>query len=215
MRSTVRSPQPGPARTQCPTSGQAAEMSARAACSQDARSGRAAILAADDQPHILEAIELLLRPQGYRGGHRAVARRWCARRWPPRFYDAVLIDLNYTRDTTSGQEGLDLLSEIVALDSNSAGHRHDRVGQCGTWRSKPCAAVRATSSRSRGRTSACWPFCAPRSNCIARCSEPSDWRPRTACCGAEGRPEFIAAAAVDAAGARDRSHGSVRPTPTC
>src|SRR5206468_5042772 len=32
-------------------------------------------------------------------------------------YDAVLIDLNYTRDTTSGQEGLDLLSEIVALDS--------------------------------------------------------------------------------------------------
>ena len=33
-------------------------------------------------------------------------------------YDALLIDLNYTRDTTSGQEGLDLLSEIVALDSN-------------------------------------------------------------------------------------------------
>ncbi|HEV2698524.1 MAG TPA: sigma-54 dependent transcriptional regulator, partial [Terriglobales bacterium] len=32
-------------------------------------------------------------------------------------YDAVLIDLNYTRDTTSGQEGLDLLTEIVALDS--------------------------------------------------------------------------------------------------
>jgi DNA-binding NtrC family response regulator len=29
----------------------------------------------------------------------------------------VLIDLNYTRDTTPGQEGLDLLSEIVALDS--------------------------------------------------------------------------------------------------
>ena len=32
-------------------------------------------------------------------------------------YQAALIDLNYTRDTTSGQEGLDLLSEIVALDS--------------------------------------------------------------------------------------------------
>jgi len=32
-------------------------------------------------------------------------------------YDAVLIDLNYTRDTTSGQEGLDLLLEIVALDA--------------------------------------------------------------------------------------------------
>jgi DNA-binding NtrC family response regulator len=33
------------------------------------------------------------------------------------FYDALLIDLNYTRDTTSGQEGLDLLSEIVGLDN--------------------------------------------------------------------------------------------------
>ena len=33
-------------------------------------------------------------------------------------YDTVLIDLNYTRDTTSGGEGLDLLSEIVALDSS-------------------------------------------------------------------------------------------------
>jgi DNA-binding NtrC family response regulator len=32
-------------------------------------------------------------------------------------YDAVLIDLNYTRDTTSGQEGLDLLTQIEAMDS--------------------------------------------------------------------------------------------------
>jgi DNA-binding NtrC family response regulator len=32
-------------------------------------------------------------------------------------YDALLIDLNYTRDTTSGREGLDLLSEIVSTDS--------------------------------------------------------------------------------------------------
>jgi DNA-binding NtrC family response regulator len=32
-------------------------------------------------------------------------------------YDAILIDLNYTRDTTSGQEGLDLLTEIVAADA--------------------------------------------------------------------------------------------------
>src|SRR5215471_8161931 len=74
------------------------------------------ILAADDQRHILEALELLLKPQGYKVdsvqspvlAHEALARNT---------YDAVLIDLNYTRDTTSGQEGLDLLSEIVALDS--------------------------------------------------------------------------------------------------
>src|SRR5258708_5062089 len=74
------------------------------------------ILAADDQQHILEAIELLLKPQGYRVD--AVRSPELAREaLASSSYDAVLIDLNYTRDTTSGREGLDLLSEIVALDS--------------------------------------------------------------------------------------------------
>src|SRR5229473_8106797 len=74
------------------------------------------ILAADDQQHILEAIELLLKPQGYKvDGVRSpeLAREALA----GTSYDAVLIDLNYTRDTTSGREGLDLVLEIVALDS--------------------------------------------------------------------------------------------------
>ncbi len=74
------------------------------------------VLVADDQQHILEAVELLLRPQGIQVD--------CAR--SPRLviealgqseYDVVLIDLNYTRDTTSGQEGLDLLARIQELDS--------------------------------------------------------------------------------------------------
>jgi DNA-binding NtrC family response regulator len=74
------------------------------------------ILAADDQQHILEAIELLLKPQGYRVD--AVRSPELTREALSSVqYDAVLIDLNYTRDTTSGREGLDLLSEIVALDS--------------------------------------------------------------------------------------------------
>ena len=79
------------------------------------RTGR--ILAADDQPHILEALELLLRPAGFAvdtAKSPAAVREALA----SEFYDAVLIDLNYTRDTTSGQEGLDLLSEIVAQDSS-------------------------------------------------------------------------------------------------
>jgi DNA-binding NtrC family response regulator len=74
------------------------------------------ILAADDQQHILEAIELLLKPQGYQvdvARSPELAREALANS----SYDAVLIDLNYTRDTTSGKEGLDLLSEIVAMDS--------------------------------------------------------------------------------------------------
>lgn len=74
------------------------------------------VLAADDQEHILEALEFLLRPQGYRVDKvrsPALVRESLA----SNSYDAVLIDLNYTRDTTSGQEGLDLLSEIVGLDA--------------------------------------------------------------------------------------------------
>src|ERR1700756_3490779 len=74
------------------------------------------VLAADDQEHILEALELLLRPQGYKMDKvhsPALVREALA----SKSYDAVLIDLNYTRDTTSGQEGLDLLSQIVSLDA--------------------------------------------------------------------------------------------------
>jgi DNA-binding NtrC family response regulator len=74
------------------------------------------ILAADDQQHVLEAIELLLKPQGYKvdvvRSPELVREALSSEQ-----YDAVLIDLNYTRDTTSGREGLDLLSEIIAQES--------------------------------------------------------------------------------------------------
>jgi DNA-binding NtrC family response regulator len=76
----------------------------------------ARVLAADDQQHILDAIEMLLRPQGYEvdtARSPALVREALL----TNTYDAALIDLNYTRDTTSGGEGLDLLSAIVALDS--------------------------------------------------------------------------------------------------
>src|SRR5437016_5412888 len=83
-----------------------------------ARTGanRPRILAADDQQHILEAIQLLLKPQGY--AVDAVRSPVLVREaLASSSYDAVLIDLNYTRDTTSGREGLDLLSGIVTQDS--------------------------------------------------------------------------------------------------
>src|ERR1700721_1321103 len=76
----------------------------------------ARILAADDQPHILEALQLLLDPHGYRM-EKASSPAQVREALYMDSYDAILIDLNYTRDTTSGQEGLDLLSQIVALDS--------------------------------------------------------------------------------------------------
>jgi DNA-binding NtrC family response regulator len=84
--------------------------------SQGTKANMPRILAADDQQHILDALELLLKPQGYKLD--AVRSPELVRdALATATYDAVLIDLNYTRDTTSGQEGLDLLSEIVALDS--------------------------------------------------------------------------------------------------
>jgi DNA-binding NtrC family response regulator len=77
---------------------------------------RPRVLAADDQQDILDAIELLLRPQGYEV--EAVRSPSLAREaLATESFDAVLIDLNYARDTTSGREGLDLLSDIAAIDS--------------------------------------------------------------------------------------------------
>src|SRR5271166_3899046 len=81
------------------------------------RSERPRVLAADDQQHVLEALELLLRPHGYEV-ETATSPALCRDALATGSYDALLIDLNYTRDTTSGREGLDLLSEIVALDNS-------------------------------------------------------------------------------------------------
>ena len=74
------------------------------------------VLVADDQPHILEAVELLLQPQGIvvdcvRSPQLALDALGQTD------YDVLLIDLNYTRDTTSGQEGLDLLARIQEMDA--------------------------------------------------------------------------------------------------
>lgn len=73
------------------------------------------VLVADDQPHILEAVELLLSPQGM---HVECVRspQLVLEALGQSEYDVLLIDLNYTRDTTSGQEGLDLLARIQEMD---------------------------------------------------------------------------------------------------
>src|SRR6266478_2520763 len=89
-----------------------------AVISPDRSKERPRILAADDQQHVLEALELLLRPQGYEvemARSSSLVREALA----TGSYDSVLFDLNYTRDTTSGQEGLDLLSEVVAQDNTT------------------------------------------------------------------------------------------------
>jgi DNA-binding NtrC family response regulator len=74
------------------------------------------ILLADDQADILEALRILLKAEGYRTITAHVPEGVVAL-LEKHQVDAALIDLNYTRDTTSGREGLDLLSRIRALDS--------------------------------------------------------------------------------------------------
>ena len=73
------------------------------------------ILAADDQPAVLSALRLLLRSEGFE--MEAVASPAAVyRAVEARTFDAVLIDLNYARDTTSGAEGLELLERLHAYD---------------------------------------------------------------------------------------------------
>jgi len=74
------------------------------------------VLIADDQPHILDALELLLEPEGYRI-EKATSPFMVLDAIKSSSFDALLLDLNYTRDTTSGREGLDLLSQIRGQES--------------------------------------------------------------------------------------------------
>ncbi len=73
------------------------------------------VLVADDQPDILQALRLRLKGEGFvadtttsPGGVLSALER--------SDFDVLLMDLNYTRDTTSGREGFDLLSRIQQLD---------------------------------------------------------------------------------------------------
>ncbi len=80
-----------------------------------ADSGPPRVLVADDQTDVLEALRLLLKAEGFRivtvqspAGVLAAVR--------DEDFDVALVDLNYARDTTSGQEGLDLLARVQASD---------------------------------------------------------------------------------------------------
>ncbi len=73
------------------------------------------LLVADDQGDVLEALHLLLKGEGFRVD-TASSPAGVLTALGQSDYDALLIDLNYTRDTTSGREGLDLLDRLRALD---------------------------------------------------------------------------------------------------
>ena len=75
------------------------------------------ILIADDQPDLLDALRLLLKGEGIQletasSPDEAIAAL------DERRFDLLLMDLNYTGDTTSGTEGMDMLSRVQAIDDS-------------------------------------------------------------------------------------------------
>ena len=74
------------------------------------------ILIADDQPDILEALRLLLKGEGHQT-ESTTSPEGIVSAVKSKDFDLVLMDLNFARDTTSGQEGLDTLTVLQAMDS--------------------------------------------------------------------------------------------------
>jgi DNA-binding NtrC family response regulator len=76
----------------------------------------ARVLIADDQADVREALRLLLKAEGYKT-ETVSSPNAALDAIQSGEFDVVLMDLNYQRDTTSGQEGIDLLSRVQAMDS--------------------------------------------------------------------------------------------------
>ena len=74
------------------------------------------VLIADDQPAVLDALRLLLKEEGWRA-IPALRPVEILKAVESHTLDAVVMDLNYARDTTSGKEGLDVLGRLRALDA--------------------------------------------------------------------------------------------------
>jgi phosphoserine phosphatase RsbU/P len=91
-------------------------MAAAAELSRDTKTMQTRILIADDQPDVLLALRLLLKGNGY-ATETVSSPAELLEAIAAREFDLVLMDLNYARDTTSGQEGLDLLSHLSAIEN--------------------------------------------------------------------------------------------------
>ena len=84
--------------------------------SRDTKTMQTRILIADDQPDVLLALRMLLKGNGYTTETVSSPAELLEAVAGSEF-DLVLMDLNYARDTTSGQEGLDLLSHLNAIEN--------------------------------------------------------------------------------------------------
>ncbi|HEV2966436.1 MAG TPA: sigma-54 dependent transcriptional regulator [Chthoniobacterales bacterium] len=74
------------------------------------------VLIADDQRDVLEALRILLKGEGHQT-ESVTSISGIFNALQQRDYALLMMDLNYTRDTTSGQEGLEVIPKIQSLDS--------------------------------------------------------------------------------------------------
>lgn len=78
--------------------------------------GRPRVLVAEDQSDVIAALQLLLKRNGYDAEFVSTPAD-ALEAMRSRHFDIALLDLNYSRDTTSGSEGLDLVAQVKAIDS--------------------------------------------------------------------------------------------------
>jgi DNA-binding NtrC family response regulator len=75
----------------------------------------ARILIADDQRDVLEALRILLKSEGHQTD-AVTSLSGVFHALDKKDYALLMMDLNYTRDTTSGREGLEIIPQIQAID---------------------------------------------------------------------------------------------------
>lgn len=76
---------------------------------------RSCILIADDQPDVLKALRLLLKAEGFKIETASTAEE-IIDSVKAHDFDVILMDLNYVRGETSGQQGLNVLSMVRQID---------------------------------------------------------------------------------------------------
>lgn len=79
------------------------------------KTARRRILVADDQADVRTALRILLKEDGY-SVDEADSPTAVIEAMAGAPFDLVLLDMNYTRDTTSGKEGMDLLAKLRQID---------------------------------------------------------------------------------------------------
>ena len=148
------------------------------------------ILIADDQPDVLEALRILLKGEGHQTD-AVTSLGAVMNALEKRTYALLMMDLNYTRDTTSGQEGLEVIPRIQAIDETLP------IVVMTAWATIDLA-VEAMKLGARDFVPKPWDndrlasrSCAPRSRSAARSARVSSSKRRTSYSAAKCRISFL------------------------